>query len=125
MLLMKSMRDSEFEADLLGLEYQYASGYDPSEFVHLLNIVSEDDAQASFWGRLADSHPLTPTRISRAQSDIARYLPTRSEHVTDTSEFQEIRTRVANVLGITTSDRTFTEKSHFTGESFQPLVTYP
>src|SRR5512142_289111 len=125
MFLLRTMRNSELEADLLGLEYQYASGYDPNEFVHLLNIVNEDDAPSSFWDRLADSHPLTGTRISRAQSDIARYLPTRREYVTDTSEFQEIRTRSANILGINDSDWRFTDESNFAGESFQPLLTHP
>src|SRR5690242_20249442 len=31
---LKFSRDAEREADLLGLEYAYASGYDPGEFVH-------------------------------------------------------------------------------------------
>ena len=125
MMLMKTMRNSEFEADLLGLEYQYASGYDPSEFVHLLTIVNADDEPASFWDRLADSHPLIRTRISRAQSDIARYLPAGREYITDTNEFQEIRTRVANILGIKDFDRKFTDASKFAGESFQPLLKHP
>ena len=33
MLSMKFGRDAEREADLLGLEYEYAAGYDPQAFV--------------------------------------------------------------------------------------------
>jgi predicted Zn-dependent protease len=125
LFLMKSMRNSELEADLLGLEYQYASGYDPDEFVRLLRVLDEGGETASLWDRLTDSHPLTDARVSHAQSDIARYLPTRIDYITDTSEFQEVKTRVANLMGISDSDWNSAASSSFTGESFQPLATKP
>jgi len=123
--LMKSMRNSEFEADLLGLEYQYAAGYDPDEFLRLLKVVDEGVEKASLLTRLTDSHPLTDARIRHAQSDIARYLPTRTQHIIDTSEFQEMKRRVSNLMGISDSDWKSADDSSFTGDSFQPLATQP
>jgi predicted Zn-dependent protease len=43
------------------------------------------------------THPMTSERIRRAQREIAEYLPTRDDYVVDTSEFQEIRARVAEI----------------------------
>lgn len=123
--LMRTARNSEFEADLLGLQYHYAAGYDPYEFVYLLRILNEDEDAVSLWDRLTDSHPMTEKRIRRAQTDIVRYLPARNEYLADTSEFHEMKTRLTAIMGIRESASNSADDSKFKGESFQPVPKRP
>jgi predicted Zn-dependent protease len=99
LFLRKWSRDAELDADLLGLEYQYSSGYDPNEFVRLLSSIrGVEGRHVSFFARLFDEYPLTKTRIKHLQKAIIRYLPPRGDYVTDTSEFQDVKLRLAEVI---------------------------
>jgi predicted Zn-dependent protease len=99
LVLRKWSRDAELEADLLGLEYQYSSGYDPDEYVRLLrSLRSIEHTPASFFSRLFDDYPLTKTRIEHIQNAIIRYLPPRTTYITDSSEFQDAKSRLAVVI---------------------------
>jgi len=101
LLLLRSARRADIEADLVGLEYQYASGYDPGEFVELWKSLEDaDKKEESFRHRISDSHPLASVHVSRMNNSIARYLPSRTEDVVDTSEFHEIKDRVATLMGV-------------------------
>jgi len=98
---VRSARRAELEADLLGLEYQYATDYDPGEFVELLKDLDDSDEETiSFRDRISDSHSLTRVRVNQAENSIARYLPLCTEGVVDTSEFHEIKDRVATLMGV-------------------------
>ena len=44
------------------------------------------------------THPPTEDRIRRAQKEISSLLPDKAEYVVDTSEFQEVKVRVANLM---------------------------
>ena len=109
----KFSRDAEYEADLLGIEYAYSSGYDPQALLDALEKLHslEEERHAlyskipgyhaatkiPFHSKLARSfasYPLTEERIQRLQSEITAFLPTRSDYIIDTDEFQEIRSRV-------------------------------
>lgn len=94
LFLARSLRSAELEADLLGLQYQYASGYDPTEFVNLIKAVSSEQERPTFADRDRDSHPPPEVRIRRAELCIRNYLPKRAEALVDTSEFQEFKLRV-------------------------------
>jgi len=100
----KFSRDAEFEADLLGIEYQYAAGYDPEAFVEALEklhgkaIAPPTAAKASFRDQVARafaSYPPTEERIQKLQTAISTLLPNRNDYVVDTSEFQEVKDKVA------------------------------
>src|SRR6266403_32647 len=57
LLTKKLIRNTEFEADQLSLQYQSASGYDPNEFSRLLQSTLQDqDQPPSFIERLFDTH---------------------------------------------------------------------
>ena len=95
MSYFKFTRDAEREADLLGLEYQYASGYDPEEFVRLFErLKATEKKKQSPFDKAFATHPMNSERIRRAQEEIANYLPSRDDYVVDTSEFQEVRRQV-------------------------------
>src|SRR5581483_455831 len=96
MSYLKFSRDAEREADLLGLQYDYVSGYDPEEFVKLFEKLEVTERKKQgIVDKAFSTHPMTSDRIKRAQKEIAEYLPDRNDYVIDTSEFQEVRRRVA------------------------------
>lgn len=99
MSFLKFSRDAEREADLLGLEYDYQTGYDPEEFIRLFEKLKiRDKENKNFIARAFSTHPMTADRIKRAQKEIAQHLPAREEYVVDTSEFQAIKKRVEDLL---------------------------
>ena len=97
---LKALRDAEFEADRLALQYQYASGYDPLEFARLLEEeFSQEGKPPSFFARLFDEHPSTQARIARVKQ-AAELSVSRQEYVVDTSEFHDVKSRIAVLMGI-------------------------
>jgi len=100
--LRKFARDAELEADLLGMEYQYAAGYDPRAFIEALERLQNKEISGGkhkgSFGRslhqIAKAYAFYPPmeeRIVRLESEISSVLPCRDTYVTDTSEFQEIK----------------------------------
>jgi beta-barrel assembly-enhancing protease len=96
MSFLKFSRDAEREADLLGLEYQYASGYDPEEFVRFFEKLhmQEKEKKRGLLAKAFATHPMTGDRIKRAQQTIEKYLPAKNEYIVDTSEFDEVKARL-------------------------------
>ena len=89
-------RAFEAEADMLGLEYLYKSGYDPNGMVDIFEKL--DALNKKKPGRMAgwlSDHPLTTDRIVTAQKNIQELLKSRPEYVETTSEFNAVRARLA------------------------------
>lgn len=96
---LKFSRDAEREADLLGLEYQYKTGYDPNSFVSFFEkIKAQEKQKGNFISKAFSTHPMTTDRVTKAQKEIAEYLPPRPQYIVDTSEFEEMKTRLAAIL---------------------------
>ena len=85
----------EAQADLLGLQYMFKAGYDPTSYVAAAEKVREAQRQqvAPIPERFV-SHVLTPDRIRKAQQ-MARLFPPREESVVTSSGFDMVRQRVA------------------------------
>jgi predicted Zn-dependent protease len=95
---LKFSRDAEREADLLGLEYDYATGYDPQAFVEFFEKLNvEGKKKQSFVAKAFATHPMNADRIKAAQDEIRKYLPDRGEYVVNTSEFDDIKERLASL----------------------------
>jgi hypothetical protein len=61
---LKFSRNMEAEADLLGLQYMYKSGYDPTEFVNFFErIQTLEKKKPGAVSKLFSSHPMTGDRI--------------------------------------------------------------
>jgi len=89
-------RGFESEADLLGLEYMYKSGYDPVAFVDFFEkIQSMEKKKPGTVSKVFSTHPLTEDRIQTAQKNIQEYLKERPEYVITTSEFNDVKGRLA------------------------------
>jgi predicted Zn-dependent protease len=92
-------RKFEAEADFLGLQYLYASGYDPISFVDFFERLQAMEKRKP--GSLASvfrSHPMTDDRIESAQKEIERILPAKAEYVVSSSEFLDVRDRLSYLL---------------------------
>ena len=95
---MQFTRGMEKQADALGLEYLYRSGYDPLAFVDFFERVATlEKARPGLVARVFSTHPMTAGRIRAAQRMIQRRLEPRPEYVVDTSEFENIRSRLARL----------------------------
>ena len=95
---LKFSRNAEREADLLGLEYQYASGYDPAAFVQFFEKLQvKDKKKHNAIAKAFSTHPMTEDRIKKSQESIAKYLPEKDQYVVTTSEFDEVKTRLARL----------------------------
>ena len=91
-------RSFEAEADYLGVQYMYKTGYDPQAFLAFFEKVQAQEKEKP--GRLAKAfatHPQTPDRITKTQEEIHRILPARPEYLVTTSEFDEVKARLASL----------------------------
>jgi hypothetical protein len=91
-------RGFESEADYLGLQYMYKAGYDPNAFVQFFEkLQAREKKKPGTLARAFSTHPQTPDRISKSQEEIARILPARAQYVVTTSEFSEVKARLAGI----------------------------
>ncbi len=89
-------RAMEQEADRLGLQYMYKAGYDPTAFVDFFErIQTLEKKKPGTISKIFSSHPPTDDRIKRAQKEIQEDLKSQPEYVLDTSEFHDVRHRLA------------------------------
>ncbi|HEX3118635.1 MAG TPA: M48 family metallopeptidase [Candidatus Acidoferrum sp.] len=96
---LKFSRDSEREADFLGLQYMYKAGYDPNAFVTFFERIQADDKRRpGTIPKVFSTHPPTPDRIESAQKEIARILPNKPEYIVTTSEFDTVKARLRNIM---------------------------
>ena len=91
-------RGFESEADMLGLQYMYKSGYDPEAFVDFFEkIQSMEKKKPGTMSKVFSTHPLTEDRIVTAQKNIQELLKERPEYVVTTSEFDDVKTRLTSL----------------------------
>lgn len=93
---MKFSRGFEADADYLGVQYLYNSGYDPKGMPDMFEkLAALEKKKPGALSKAFDSHPQTPDRIEKTQSEIAQILPPKDQYVIDTSEFQDVKSRLA------------------------------
>jgi predicted Zn-dependent protease len=88
-------REFEGEADMLGLQYMYKTGYDPGAFVDFFEkIESLEKKKPGTMAKVFSTHPPTDARIVKAQQNIQQLLKERPEYVVTTSEFNDVKARL-------------------------------
>jgi predicted Zn-dependent protease len=92
MAFLKFSRGFEREADLLGLQYMYKAGYDPTAFVDFFErMEAAEKRKPGTVSELFRSHPKMATRIEYTQKDIQELLAAQPQYVVTTSEFQDVK----------------------------------
>jgi predicted Zn-dependent protease len=91
-------RGFEAQADFLGVQYMYRAGYDPQAFVTIFEKLENlEKTKPHLIAKAFSSHPQTPDRIEATQKEIATLLPPRAEYVVTTSEFDDVKARLARI----------------------------
>jgi len=91
-------RGFEAEADYLGLQYMYKTGYDPQAFISFFEkIQAQEKKKPGTLAKAFATHPQTPDRIEKSQEEIAKILPARPQYLVTTSEFDEVKARLASL----------------------------
>ena len=92
---LKFSRAFESEADMLGLQYMYKAGYDPTALVDFFErIETLEKKKPGSLAKVFSTHPMTEDHIKATQEEIQN-LETKPEYVVNTSEFIDVKARLA------------------------------
>jgi predicted Zn-dependent protease len=93
---MKFSRADEAQADYLGAQYSWKTGYDPQALVSFFEKVeAQEKKKPGTMSKAFSSHPQTPDRVEATQKEIATILPAKDQYVETTSEFDDVKGRLA------------------------------
>jgi beta-barrel assembly-enhancing protease len=88
---LKFTRGAEEEADQLGVQYLYASGYDPTAMATMFEkLASKNKKKPGALSKLFSTHPQSVDRRDSSLALVARFSE-REEYVISTSEFQRVK----------------------------------
>lgn len=90
-------RKSEEEADQLGTQYLWNSGYDPDGYITFFQKMQEKEKEKP--GKFAGffrTHPAVEDRVERVTEEIS-YLPVGEETIVTTSEFHKVKQRLVAI----------------------------
>jgi predicted Zn-dependent protease len=92
---LKFARQDEAEADMLGIQYLDAAGYDPGSAISLFEkLDSLDRRSPGAVSRVFMTHPPAGARLRKLQKQIDTGLPSRREYVVTTSTYTDVRARL-------------------------------
>jgi len=95
MTFLSFTRRDESEADYLGVQYMYATGYDPTGAISIFEkLESLQKTQPGAVAKVLATHPVDAERIDRTEKEIQRILPDRPVYVVNTSEYRDVRDRL-------------------------------
>jgi predicted Zn-dependent protease len=98
MQFLQFNRKAEGEADYLGVQYLYKTGYDPGAAVIFFEkLQAKETARPGSISKMFSTHPPTGDRIEATKANIEAVLPDREEYVVTTSEFNKIKTLLARL----------------------------
>lgn len=98
MAFLKFSRSFEEEADLLGLQYIYRAGYDPTALIDFFEkLQTMEKRKPGTLAKIFSTHPMTDDRIKKNQKNIQQ-LPEKTEYVIATSEFQNVKAKLEQLL---------------------------
>jgi hypothetical protein len=91
---MKFSRSAESEADMLGVQYMWAAGYDPNAMSTMFEkLAAKNKKKPGTFSKLFETHPQSVDRLEATRQLVARF-PEKEEYVLSTSEFQRVKNRL-------------------------------
>jgi len=103
---LKFSRGAEEEADRLGLQYLWASGYDPTALLSFFEkLKAKEKKEPGFLAKVFSTHPATGDRMDKARTLLTRF-PDRDEYKITTSEFDQVKQRLLGIINQKSLDKT-------------------
>ncbi|PJE50570.1 MAG: peptidase M48 [Candidatus Yanofskybacteria bacterium CG10_big_fil_rev_8_21_14_0_10_36_16] len=97
MTFLKFSRNFETEADWLGLQYLWATGYDPSSMVDVFEkLAALEKRKKGTLAKVFSSHPPNSKRAGTIQ-DLMQCLPNKDQYVLNTAEFRSVKDRLVTL----------------------------
>ena len=95
---LRFSRGDEAEADYLGLQYLYKTGYDPGAAVSFFEkLQAKESAKPGTVSKMFSTHPPTGDRIEMSKKNIELILPDKEQYVVTTSEFNRVKAQLAQL----------------------------
>ena len=106
MSFLQFSRGAETEADVLGVQYLYASGYDPTGMSTMFEkLSSKNKKKPGTLSKIFATHPQSIDRRDASLALVARF-PEKEEYIISTSEFQRVKAHLLKITnakaGVTT-----------------------
>ncbi len=94
---LKFSRGAEEEADMLAIQYLWASGYDPNAMATFFEkLETKEKKKPGTIAKIFSTHPLVDDRIDKVKALLARF-PDRSEYTINTSDFNRVKSRLVSI----------------------------
>jgi Zn-dependent protease with chaperone function len=97
---LKNSRKAESEADLLGSDIMYDTGFDPHQMAVFFAKLQDEEGGGSRGPQFLSDHP-DPGNRSQAVSREVATLPRKSGYRSDSAEFRDVKQRVSNMKPLT------------------------
>jgi len=94
-LLLKYSRDAESQADLMGTQILYDSGYDPRAMVEFFEKIQNESKGRAV--QFLSDHPNPENRISNVQHEIQRIGSVPPNARSDSQEFHSVKSELASM----------------------------
>ena len=99
---LKFSRGAEREADRLGAQYMWATGYDPTALITFFEKLQRvQKSRPGAISKIFSTHPMTEDRIRDVQA-LIRQFPDRGEYQINSSEYAGIRSRLTALSAAST-----------------------
>jgi len=97
---LKFSRGAEREADRLGAQYMWATGYDPTALITFFEKLQRvHQSRPGTISKIFSTHPMTEDRIRDVQA-LIRQFPDRGEYQLNSSEYAGIRSRLTALSAV-------------------------
>jgi hypothetical protein len=101
---LKNSRQSESEADLLGTDIMYDSGYEPKQMAVFFGKLEKQMGAGtnSMINQFLSDHPNPGNRVEAVTNEVKTLTPRK--YLADSADFRQVKTRVAGMKPLTSAE---------------------